>query len=48
MQDDEDDAKQWVSKEAKESKLGYSNYFTDGFGATFAIRPQRGASNEDE
>ena len=44
MEDDEDngdDTKQCVSKEVTDSTLDESDYFTDGFGATFLIRPQR-------
>ena len=40
MEDNEDkgeDSKTWVSKEVKGSKLGESDYFTDGFGATIVI-----------
>jgi hypothetical protein len=51
MDDDEgdgDDSKQWVTKEVKGSTLDESDYFTDGDGVTFVIRPQSGGTNEDE
>jgi hypothetical protein len=51
MEDDEDngdDSKKWVSKEIRDSTLGESDYFTDGFGATLVIRPERGRPNNDE
>lgn len=47
-EDQGDDSKTWVSKDVKGSELGESDYFTDGFGATFVIRPQSSGSNEDE
>jgi hypothetical protein len=43
-----DDAKQWVRKEVTGSKLGESDPFTDGLGATFIIRPQGHSSREDD
>ncbi len=51
MEDDEDngdDSKKWVSKEVRDSTLGESDYFTDGFGATLVIRPESGRPNDDE
>src|ERR1700730_17865655 len=51
MDDDEDngdDSKQWITKEVKGSTLDESDYFTDGDGVTFIIRPQSRGTTEDE